>query len=144
MRPSRRIGLAGLALALVAGWGCGGDPASDAAAAPPAAERSADPPPAPGSPAAPDPDLRDMEAQVAARFGTTRAAILEDPQSAAAWGEFARVAHAHELWEEALVAYEEAQRLDPSDERWPYFLGDVRSVIGTDLAGAARAFRRAL
>ncbi|MEM1179412.1 MAG: tetratricopeptide repeat protein [Acidobacteriota bacterium] len=92
----------------------------------------------------PSPDLEGMETQVAERLRTTRGAILEDPESAAAWGEFAKVAHAHELWEEARVAYEEAQRLDPSDERWPYFLGDLRSVIGTDLAGAASAFRRAL
>ena len=39
------------------------------------------------------------------------------------------VTHAHELWDEALVAYRQAERLDLEDERWPYYLGDVLSVV---------------
>ncbi|MCG8462808.1 MAG: tetratricopeptide repeat protein, partial [Holophagales bacterium] len=93
---------------------------------------------------APEPDLADMESQVAERLRETRAAVLSRPGSAAAWGRFAMVAHAHELWQEALAAYRRAERLDRSDERWPYFLADVLSVIGTDLEGSERAFRRAL
>jgi tetratricopeptide (TPR) repeat protein len=86
----------------------------------------------------------DMEPQVRKRLDETRTAVLNNPQSALAWGQFGKVAHAHELWTEAARAYREAQRLDPADVRWSYFLGDVLSVEGTDLVSAEAAFRRAL
>lgn len=88
--------------------------------------------------------MNEMEPQVAKRLRQTRAAVLAEPRSAAAWGRFGMVAHAHELWDEALVAYRQAEKLDFRDERWPYFLGDVLSVVGTDLESAAGAFRRAM
>ncbi len=92
----------------------------------------------------PLPDMTDMEPQVEERLRETRAAVVAEPGSAEAWGRFGMVTHAHELWAEALVAYAQAGRLDPGDARWPYYLGDVLSVVGTDLEAAARAFRRAL
>ncbi len=92
----------------------------------------------------PQPDMTGMEEQVERRIRETRGAILTGPDSAEAWGTFAMVAHAHELWEEAMVAYRQAERLDPNDVRWPYYLGDVMSVVGTDLPAAAAAFRRAM
>lgn len=97
-----------------------------------------------GDAAVPDLDTADMEPQVATRFREVREAILENPESAATWGRFGMVAHAHELWEEARVAYERAREIDPSDERWPYFQGDVLSVVGTDLEAATEAFERTL
>lgn len=92
----------------------------------------------------PEPDMKDMEARVAERLRETRAAVLRDPSSGEAWGRFGMVAHAHELWEEAAIAYRKAWDLDPGDERWPYYLGDVLSVVGTDLEAAEHAFRAAL
>lgn len=94
--------------------------------------------------AVPEPDLTDMETRVAERLRQTRAAVVKDPQSGEAWGRFGMVAHAHEMWEEAEIAYRRAQQLDLQDARWPYFLGDVLSVVGTDASGAEKAFRRAL
>jgi tetratricopeptide (TPR) repeat protein len=85
-----------------------------------------------------------MESQVAQSLRDARAAVLADPGSAAAWGRFGMVHHAHELWDEARAAYQEARRLDPEDERWPYYLGDVLSVVGTDPQAAALALRDAL
>ena len=85
-----------------------------------------------------------MEPQVASRLSDTRAAIVASPRSAAAWGRFGMVCHAHELWEESIQAYRQAESLDPEDVRWPYYLGDVLSVVGTDPAGAEQAFRRAI
>jgi tetratricopeptide (TPR) repeat protein len=85
-----------------------------------------------------------MEPEVAARFEEVRRDVLENPESAASWGRFGTVAHAHELWDEARIAYRRARELDPFDERWPYFLGDVLSVAGTDLEAATEAFERAL
>lgn len=95
-------------------------------------------------PGVPEPDMTEMEPQVAKRLRETRSAILADPRSADGWGRFGMVAHAHELWEEARTAYHHAEELDPSNERWPYYLGEVLSVIGTDLEAAERAFRRAM
>ncbi len=115
-----------LALALLAA-GCG-TPGPESSEAPPI----------------PEPDLTDMEPQVEDRFRETRGAIEAEPGSAGAWGRFGMVAHIHELWEEALVAYVQAEKLDPTDERWPYYLGDVLSVVGTDHEAAAAAFRRAM
>ncbi len=96
------------------------------------------------TPEVPQPDLTGMEAQVEQRLRETRGAVLTGMDSAEAWGRFGMVAHAHELWAEALVAYRQAERLDLSDERWPYYLGDVLSVEGTQLETAARTFRRAM
>lgn len=92
----------------------------------------------------PEVDLAAMEPQVAERFGESRQAVLADPGSAAAWGRFGMVAHAHELFDEAATAYRRAQALDPADVRWPYFLGDVLSVQGEELDAAEAGFRRAL
>ena len=92
----------------------------------------------------PEPDTTEMEEQVAQRLRETRSAVLEEPRSAATWGRFGMVAHAHELLDEAAVAYREAEKLDPRNERWPYYLGDVLSVLGTDLEAAEQAFRRAM
>jgi tetratricopeptide (TPR) repeat protein len=89
-------------------------------------------------------DTSDMEPEVAARLDEARRGVLEHPESAASWGRFGMVAHAHELWDEARIAYRRARELDPADARWPYFLGDVLSVPGTDLEAATAAFERAL
>jgi tetratricopeptide (TPR) repeat protein len=91
-----------------------------------------------------DHDLTAMEPQVAARLRQTRAAVSKAPKSAPAWGSFGRVAHAHELWEAALLAYRQAERLDGKEVRWPYFAGDVLSVLGTDSEATVLAFRRAV
>jgi tetratricopeptide (TPR) repeat protein len=92
----------------------------------------------------PEPDLTKMEPQVEKRLKETRAAVLANPQSAIAWGRFGMVSHAHDLFDEATVAYRQAWRLDPADKRWPYFLGDVLSIVGTDLEAAEQALRRAM
>lgn len=95
-----------------------------------------------GQIAVPEPDMTEMEPQVAERLRQVRSAIFARPESADAWGRFGMVCHAHELWDCAEDAYREAQALDPLSERWHYFLGDVLSVVGTDLDAAERAFRR--
>lgn len=92
-------------------------------------------------PTVPLPDLTDMEPQVAARLEELGATIEADPASAQAWGHFGMVLHAHELLDEAAVAYAEARRLDPDDERWAYYHGEVLSVIGSDLEAAESALR---
>ena len=94
--------------------------------------------------AVPEIDLSEMEPRVEASFRAAREALLADSRSAENWGTLGRVAHAHELWTEASFAYRQAERLDPTDARWPYFLGDVESVVGSDLDVSVGAFRRAM
>lgn len=130
-----RLGLAALAVALAAAVACRPEP--------PPPEAAVEPAPAPAA-AVPAIDTAEMEPAVAARFDEVLDALRADPKSAASWGRFAMVAHAHELWDEARIAYLRARELDPLDVRWPYFLGDVLSVAGTDLEAATEAFERAL
>ncbi|MEE8525656.1 MAG: tetratricopeptide repeat protein [Thermoanaerobaculia bacterium] len=137
---SRRVGrLAWVAMAALLAAACGQTGPVDDGAGATGSEPAAD-----GTPQIPEPDMDDMEPQVAKRLRQTRAAALSDILSAAAWGRFGMVAHAHELWDEALAAYLRAEKLDRQDERWPYYLGDVLSVVGTDPEAAIRAFRRAM
>ncbi len=89
----------------------------------------------------PMPDLTGMESQVADRFRELARKIEDEPLSSQAWGTFGMVAHAHRLYEEAEDAYSKARELDGSEERWAYYLGDVLSVLGTDLEAAEDAFR---
>jgi protein O-GlcNAc transferase len=96
------------------------------------------------SPPVPEPDMTDMEPQVEKLIRERRAAVQADPQSAEAWGRLGMVFQAHGLWEEAVLAHQRAQELDPTEVRWPYFLGDVLIILGTDLEAAEQAFRRAL
>ncbi len=126
---------------LVLALGCGA-PGTDETATDPAPAV----PPTEAVPPTPDmrPDTREMEPLVAERLEAAEAAVLANPRSAEAWGRFGMVHHAHELWDEAAEAYAKAEQLDAADVRWPYFLGDVLSVLGTDLAGAEAAFRRAM
>ena len=95
-------------------------------------------------PSVPAPDMTDMEPQVRESLEKHRSSVLQNPMSAKSWGRFGMVAHAHEMWEEAEIAYRQAEKLDSEDERWPYYLGDVLSIVGTDLEAAERAFRRAM
>lgn len=92
----------------------------------------------------PELDSTQMEPQVKERLLETRAAALGAARSAEAWGRYGMVAHAHELWKQAAEAYRKAEQLDPRDPRWPYYLGDVLSVQGTELEQSAVSFRRAL
>lgn len=134
MRARRRLPAALGALLLA---GCGGAPDE-------AATRQGASAPEAAAADVPEVDLSTMEPQVAERFRESRQAVLADPGSAAAWGRFGTVAHAHELFDEAAAAYRRARSLDPSDVRWPYFLGDVLSVQGEELDAAEAAFERAL
>ncbi len=129
---ARVVSSVALAALLGLGAGCGG-------------ERGEDGPPPREVPAViADLDLSEMEPQVAARLRQTRRAVRSEADSALAWGEFGRVAHAHDLWEPAATAYRRAAELDPEEPRWPYYLGDVLVVQGTDPMAAVEAFRQAL
>lgn len=66
------------------------------------------------------------EPEVTAFVEKRRQAVLKEPHSARAWGTLGQAFLANDMEPESLVCFAEAERLDPSNPRWPYFQGGVR------------------
>jgi tetratricopeptide (TPR) repeat protein len=64
-----------------------------------------------------------MDAEVVAAIDAARAGVVARPQSASDWGRFGMVLFAQDLFEDCPAVFAEAERLDPTDPRWPYFHG---------------------
>jgi tetratricopeptide (TPR) repeat protein len=64
-----------------------------------------------------------IEPAVLAEIEKARSAIFDNPSSPAAWGQVGLVLFANDLYPEAIPWLERAERMDPHDARWPYFLG---------------------
>lgn len=122
--PRRRWVLLALALLAVAGGVVGFLALRTDAPAPPTVEVSAD-----------DPEL-------AAAVAAARRAVETDPRSADAWGKLGLVLAAHRFPDAALVCFREAERLAPTDSRWPYHQGLI--LGGRDPAAAVEPLRRAV
>lgn len=82
-----------------------------------------------------------IDPTVAAAIGAARQKVLDDPRSAAAWGELGKLLLAHTFETEAEVCFEQAAALDPDDGRWPYYRGLF--AVGRDPAAAVGHFRKA-
>ena len=91
-------------------------------------------------PPIPDPALDTLESAVAEALRADRAALVEDPSRAAAWGRFGQTLHVHDLRREAAVCYGAAAALAPLEERWPYL--EARALQPVDLDAALAAFER--
>lgn len=94
-------------------------------------------------PVLPETDTAAMEPAVQQAVERARAAVLESPDSATAWGELGMVCHVHGLHAAAIAAYHEAMKLDLEDVRWSYFRGEVLALEGAD-EEAVHHFRMAL
>jgi len=114
---------------LAAGMGPGCTGADDAAAP---SEELADPPTVP---------LAGVEGPLAAVLTERVAAVRRTPRDADAWGALALAYDAHDYTAEALVCYERAASLAPTEPRWPY-LGGTAANLG-DQASAIDWFDRA-
>jgi tetratricopeptide (TPR) repeat protein len=86
-------------------------------------------------PAIPIPNATRNEREFLEVMEESRKAILVDRRSAEAWGRYGMVLRAYEFDDEADIALEVAHRLDPSDGRWPYYLG--RNMFEKDPIKAA-------
>lgn len=64
-----------------------------------------------------------MDPEVAAAIGRAQAELEAHPDSAAAWGLLGKVLFGNDLYAESVGVFAEAERLDPTDARWPYFRG---------------------
>lgn len=65
---------------------------------------------------------------VVAAVEKARQQVQADPNSAANWGELGMVFDAHGFDREAEECFAEAERLNPTDPRWPYFRGVAAAV----------------
>jgi tetratricopeptide (TPR) repeat protein len=96
------------------------------------------------------PDLAAAEAGVRSQLQESYAALQKamathasDADLANAYGSFAMLLHAAEYLDAALPAYLDAAALQPSDVRWPYYLGLLYKTKGQS-DEAVSAFQRAL
>jgi Flp pilus assembly protein TadD len=81
--------------------------------------------------APPEIPLEGLESEVAEAIEKARAAVLADPRSGAAWGGLGRVLLANDEHPDiALACFEQAERLEPEEPRWPYFCAVL--LIGRD------------
>jgi len=88
------------------------------------------PPESAPPPSLPEPDLAGVEPRVRLFLEDARRKVALDPVSQTAWGTYAMALDAHEMYDEASVAYREAHRLEPGEFRWPYLLARVIEVRG--------------
>lgn len=67
--------------------------------------------------------LQGVDPQVAAVVREAQEKVRRSPQSGGAWGLLGMILYAHNFQAQALVCFNEAQRLDRREPRWPYFRG---------------------
>ncbi len=89
----------------------------------------------------PAPDLTSLETPVANALARAREDVLASPERGSAWGAYGLTLQAHDLYEEAAACYNQASRLAPGDDRWPYLTGLV--LRNLDLDRALEAFAQA-
>jgi tetratricopeptide (TPR) repeat protein len=95
-------------------------------------------------PKAPEPprlDLEQVDPEVAEAITEARDEVLREPHSSLAWGRLGVVLWAHDYGVEANLCLAEAERLDPSEPRWPYVQG--LALQRTDPAASLLCLRRA-
>src|ERR1019366_8308866 len=52
-----------------------------------------------------------------------RQKVLKEGHSGRAWGELGKVLRAYDYYDASDVCFTQAQRFDPNEPRWPYYLG---------------------
>jgi tetratricopeptide (TPR) repeat protein len=90
----------------------------------------------------PEVQAEGLDPSVAEAIAKARQRVLDEPRSAAAWGDLGKLLLAHNFNPEADACFAEAERLDPEDGRWPYYRGHLAAVRDPD--GGAEHFRRAV
>jgi tetratricopeptide (TPR) repeat protein len=95
---------------------------------------------APSPPEVPDDG---NEPAVAAAVRLVRERVLKEPRSSDAWGDLGKVFLANDLAAESRACFAQADRLDPRNPRWPYFLGEL-TVSRGDRSEAVAYLRRAV
>jgi tetratricopeptide (TPR) repeat protein len=79
-------------------------------------------------------DPATLDPEVAAAVDAATADVARHRHSGAAWGRLGMVLLAHDLFPEALVCFQHAQRLESSEVRWPYYRAVILLVDRPDEA----------
>lgn len=80
----------------------------------------------------PEPDLAEVDPEVAEAVTVAQEKVRQQPNQSALWGRLGMVLLAHDFHEEAQRSFAEAERLDPADGRWPYLRGLSLSLTDPD------------
>jgi tetratricopeptide (TPR) repeat protein len=90
----------------------------------------------------PSVEVGHLEKRVGEAITVARERVVDGPRSAAAWGRYGEVLHVHGYIDEAKTCYENAERLDAEDARWPYLRATC--LERDDVEEARRCFERAV
>jgi tetratricopeptide (TPR) repeat protein len=90
----------------------------------------------------PQPDLAEVDPEVAEAITAAWEQVRQKPDNNGVWGRLGMVFLAHDFHEEAQRSFEQAERLDPADRRWPYLRG--LSLVLTDPDAGISCLRRAV
>jgi tetratricopeptide (TPR) repeat protein len=90
----------------------------------------------------PSVNLVDADPAVAAAVNAATDEVRRSPHSAAAWGKLGKILAAHRFLDAARRCFVEAERLQPSEGRWPYFHGLTLAFSDND--GAIAQYKRAI
>jgi tetratricopeptide (TPR) repeat protein len=93
------------------------------------------------SPRPPAIDLAEFDPEAAAAVREAETALQKQPRSAAAWGHLGMVLFAHDVYRQAMQCFAQAEELDLSEPRWPYFQGLI--LLLSDPPGAIPYLERA-
>jgi tetratricopeptide (TPR) repeat protein len=96
------------------------------------------PPPPP-----PEVDLTGVDPAIASAVEQARSRVQQSPNSAQAWGKLGTVLLVHQFEPQAVVCFEQAERLDPGEVRWPYFLA-LEALLRSDHRAARGHLERAV
>jgi tetratricopeptide (TPR) repeat protein len=90
----------------------------------------------------PSPQLEGVEPRVREALVAAQRLVEARPSDAGAWGAYGMALDAHRQTAPATTAYREAQRLDPEEFRWAYFLAGLLQY--SDPVEAVRCYRQAV
>jgi tetratricopeptide (TPR) repeat protein len=89
------------------------------------------PPTVPPPPAIPP---EGVERPVADAIASARGQVEEQPRSAEAWGQLGKVLLAHQFNQQAAQCFAQAEKLDGTQPRWPYYQGLIAAMEDGRLA----------
>jgi tetratricopeptide (TPR) repeat protein len=90
----------------------------------------------------PDVDLEGIDPAVAAAVEQAGARVQQAPHSAEAWGKLGMVLLVHDFQPQAIACFDQAERLDQHEPRWPYYRA-LEALLRTDLQEARGKLERA-
>jgi len=79
-------------------------------------------------------ELANTDRQIAATIERAKADVAREPGSVRAWGSLGAVLMTHKFHAEAITCFAEAEKLAPTEPRWPYLQGVILLAWAPDAA----------